>query len=164
MRDSQFGQPRLENAMRTIAALLVGVVFATPIRADDALVADAKAAIEKGLKRIEAGAVNYPKHRQCFSCHHQAMAVFSMTAARERGFPVDADLLKKVVDFSMRTFHNKALIAKGQGVGGDSVAVVYALHTFAAVDHPYDDTIAALVQYLLVKQRRDGAWPVPPGG
>jgi N-acyl-D-amino-acid deacylase len=122
------------------------------------------AAIEKGLKRIETGVGNYPKHRQCFSCHHQAMAVLSMTAAQRRGFPVDAELLKEQVAFSLRTFRNRTLIARGQGVGGDSTGVVYALHTFAAAEYPYDDTMAALVQYLLVRQRRDGAWPIPAFG
>jgi N-acyl-D-amino-acid deacylase len=49
-------------------------------------------------------------------------------------------------------------------VGGDSTGVVYALHTFAAAQRPYDDTMAALVQYLLVKQRQDGSWPIAPFG
>jgi N-acyl-D-amino-acid deacylase len=150
--------------MKTIAVLLAGLMFTTPLRADPVPDPAVKAAIEKGLKRIETGVANYPKHRQCFSCHHQAMAVFSMTSAQQRGFTVDAVLLQKVIDFSLRTFRNKSIIAKGQGVGGDSVGVVYALHTFAAVERPYDDTMAALVEYLLVKQRKDGAWPVPFGG
>src|SRR5262245_53227331 len=107
---------------------------------------------------------NYPRHRQCFSCHHQAMAVLSMTSARRRGLAVDSERLEKVIDFSLRSFRNRALIAKGQGVGGDSVGVVYALHTFAAVERPYDETTAALVEYLLVKQREDGAWPIPAFG
>jgi hypothetical protein len=123
-----------------------------------------KGAVEKGLKRIEAGVINYPKQRQCFSCHHQAMAVFSMTSAQERGFKVDAVLLKKQIDFSLRSFRNKKQIAKGKGVGGDSTSIVYALQTFAAVGRPYDDTMAALVEYLLVKQRTDGAWPIPAFG
>ena len=150
--------------MRTIAALLAGLAVALPLRADEASEPAVKTAVEKALKRLEAGVTNYPKHRQCFSCHHQAMAVLAMTAAQQRGFAVDAELLKKVIDFSLRSFRNKTLISRGQGVGGDSVSIVYALHTFAAVDRPYDDTIAAMVDYLLVKQRRDGAWPVPFGG
>src|SRR5262249_32390278 len=113
---------------------------------------------------IETGVTNYPKHRQCFSCHHQAMAVLSMTAARRRGFAVDEDLFKKVVEFSAKTFRNKAQIAKGQGVGGDSTGVVYALHTFAAAGRPADDMTAALVEYLLVKQRKDGSWPIAAFG
>jgi N-acyl-D-amino-acid deacylase len=123
-----------------------------------------KAAIGKGLKRVEQGASNYPKHRQCFSCHHQAMAVLSLASARQRGFPVDDEMLKQQVEFSLKTFRNKALIARGQGVGGDSTGVVYALHTFAAAGHPHDDTTAALVEYLLVKQRTDGSWPIAAFG
>jgi N-acyl-D-amino-acid deacylase len=146
--------------LRTSAALLAGLALAALARADGPDPA-VKAAIEKGLKRIEAGAGNYPTHRQCFSCHHQAMAVFSLTAARQRGFAVDADLLDAQVEFSLKTFHNREQIAKGRGVGGDSTAVGYVLNTLAAADHPADDTTAALVQYLLARQNRDGSWPVP---
>src|SRR5438093_1494920 len=147
-------------AMRTITVLL-GVVLTTGVRADPPPDAAITAAIEKGLKHIEKGVSNYPKQRQCFSCHHQAMAVLSITAARQRGFTIDPDLLQKQIDFSLKTFRNKSLIARGQGVGGDSTGVVYALHTFAAAERPYDDTTAALVEYLLVRQRKDGHWPVP---
>ncbi len=147
--------------MTTIAALLAGVLFATSVRAEVAPDPAVKTAIEKGLKRIATGVINYPKHRQCFSCHHQAMAVLSMTAAQQHGFAVDAALLKKQIDFSLRSFRNQSTIAKGRGVGGDSTSVVYALHTFAAVQRPHDDTMAALVEYLLVRQRKDGAWPAP---
>ena len=148
---------------RTLIALLVAATFTTPTWADDDDAA-IKAAIEKGLKRIEAGITNYPKHRQCFSCHHQAVAVMSMTSARKHGFKVDADLLQKQIDFSLKTFRNKATIAKGQGVGGESTSVVYILQTLATVDRPHDDTAGALVDYLLVRQRKDGTWPLAPSG
>ncbi len=149
--------------MGTAALALVSLILASPLAADvpDETV---KSAIEKGLRRIEQGVAGYPRHRQCFSCHHQAMAVFSMTSARERGFTVDDEALKKVVDFSLRSFRQRSLIQKGQGVGGDSVAVGYALSAFAAAGRPYDETTASLVEYLLVKQRRDGAWPLPALG
>lgn len=147
--------------MRTFAVLAVALLPVSLARADEIMDPALKSAIDKGLKRIEAGVTNYPRHRQCFSCHHQAMAVFSMTAARQRGFNIDEALLQKQIDFSLRSFRHKSIIAKGQGVGGDSTSVVYALHTFAVAGHPYDDTIAALVKYLLARQRKDGAWPVP---
>jgi N-acyl-D-amino-acid deacylase len=146
--------------MRVVAALLVGALLAVSARAEDPA-RDAKAAVDKALKRIESGLSNYPGHRQCFSCHHQAMAVLSLTAARQHGFTVDGELLTKQIDFSLRSFRNKALIAKGRGVGGDSTSVVYALQTLAAVERPADETTAALVEYLLVRQRKDGSWPAP---
>jgi N-acyl-D-amino-acid deacylase len=146
--------------MRAVAALLAAVVLAASARAEEPA-GDVKAAVEKALKRVESGLVNYPKHRQCFSCHHQAMAVLSLTAASRHGLAVDEDLLNKQIDFSLRSFRNRSMIAKGRGVGGDSTSVVYALHTLAAVDRPYDETTAALVEYLLARQRKDGSWPPP---
>jgi len=149
--------------MRTVPLTLLFLALTPALRAD--LPGEpAKAAIERGLRRIEQGAASYPKQRRCFSCHHQAMSVLSMTAAQERGFQVDAELVRKQVDFSLNTFRNKTQIAKGQGVGGDSTGVVYALSTFAAVKRPYDDRMAALVEYLLVRQRKDGSWPIPAFG
>ena len=38
------------------------------------------------------------------------------------------------------------------------------MHAFAAVNRPHDDTTAALVKYLLVKQRKDGSWPIAAFG
>jgi N-acyl-D-amino-acid deacylase len=150
--------------MKTIAAVLALLTLTTTVRGAASPSLAVKVAIEKGLARAEKGVINYPKQRRCFSCHHQAMAVFSMTAARQRGFAVKADLLKAQIDFSLKTFRNKAIIARGRGVGGESTSVVYALHTLAAVERPYDDTTAALVSYLLVRQRKDGSWPRPAFG
>src|SRR5438477_6963097 len=110
--------------MRISAAVLAGLMFTVYVRAGAAPEPAVKAAIEKSLQRIETGLSNYPKHRQCFSCHHQAMGVFSMTAARQHGFKVDEALLEKQVPFSLKTFRNTALIAKGKGVGGESTSVV----------------------------------------
>src|SRR6516165_1787689 len=150
--------------MKFIVVVFAGLVLINPIRADGKPDPAIKAAVTKALKRIEQGVTNYPKHRQCFSCHHQAMGVLAMTAAQKHGFEVDAELIKKQIDFSLKTFRSKSAIAKGHGVGGESTAVVYALHMLAAVERPHDETIAALVEYLLVKQRPDGSWPIAPFG
>jgi N-acyl-D-amino-acid deacylase len=147
--------------MTTATVLLAASVFTIPAGSDAVREQSVRAAVTKALQRVEAGVTNYPRHRQCFSCHHQAVAVFSMTSARQHGFAVDADLLQKQITFSQRSFRNKQLIARGQGVGGDSTSVVYVLQMFAAAERPRDDTTAALVEYLLARQRKDGAWPVP---
>jgi N-acyl-D-amino-acid deacylase len=119
-----------------------------------------KHAVEKAIARVQTGLVNYPKHRQCFSCHHHAVGVTSLTAAKRRGLAVDEKVVKDAVDFSLRTFRNRDAIAKGRGVGGDSTGVGYILQTLSAVEHAPDATTAALVEYLLVKQQKDGTWPV----
>jgi N-acyl-D-amino-acid deacylase len=148
--------------MRILAALVSVLVVTAVVRADEA--PSVKAAVEKAVKRLEIGVANYPKHRQCFSCHHQAMAVFSLTAAKERGFVVDDDLLKTQITFSLKTFRNQSQIAKGRGVGGEVTSVVYALATFATAGYPRDETTDALAEYLLVRQSKDGSWPVPVFG
>ncbi|MCI0704643.1 MAG: hypothetical protein L0241_26610 [Planctomycetia bacterium] len=121
---------------------------------------DVRVAVEKALKKVELGLTNYPKNRNCFSCHHHAMGVTSLTAAKKRGFSVDAEVVPKAIEFSLKTFRNKTVIAKGRGVGGDSTGVGYVLFMFDAVGRPYDDTTTALVDYLLVKQRKDGTWAI----
>ena len=70
------------------------------LRQDDAAV---RPAIEKGLKRIEAGVKNYPTHRNCFSCHHQAMAVLSMIVGPARAAsPSTSAVSSTQVDFSLQ--------------------------------------------------------------
>ncbi len=118
-----------------------------------------RAAIDKGLRRIEQGTANYRKHRACFSCHHQALPILSLTAARERGFAVSPETMQKIVDFSLQSFKKKDAIAKGQGIGGANTTVAYALTALAAAGHKPDDTTAALMDFLLVRQHKDGSWP-----
>jgi squalene cyclase len=139
----------------TCLGLAISVAASSPAWANDAL----KPAIDKGIKRIEQGAANYPKQRSCFSCHHQAMSIMAMQSAQERGFKVNGDLLKQSVQFSLKTFTKKDQLIKGQGVGGANTTVAYALLTLASVDYPADDTTGNLVQFLLARQRKDGAWP-----
>lgn len=117
-----------------------------------------RAAIEKGLKRIEQGTASYRKHRACFSCHHQALPIMSLTAARARGFSVTPETIQAIVDFSVKSFSKKETIAKGQGIGGASTTAAYALTAFAAAGYKPDDTTTALVDFLLARQTKDGSW------
>jgi N-acyl-D-amino-acid deacylase len=118
-----------------------------------------RTAIEKGLQRIEKGAASYIGKRKCFSCHHQALAISAMASARRRGFPVEGERLTKQIDFTLNTFKpKKARIVKGQAVEGASTMAVYALFALEQGGHMPDETTAALVEYLLVRQERDGVW------
>src|SRR5262245_41028976 len=132
--------------------------FLTPAARADAPDPAVKAAVQRGLKRIEQGAANYPKNRQCFSCHHQAMSILSMTSARWRGFEVEEKRVKEQLDFSLKSHSNKDQIAKGTKVAGGNTQVVYILLTLKAADHKADETTKALVNYLLLRQNPDGSW------
>jgi N-acyl-D-amino-acid deacylase len=134
---------------------LLGLVPLAPAAGPD----PTRPAIEKGLRRIEQGAANYITKRTCFSCHHQALSILSMSSARRRGFAVAENKLRRQIDFTLAAFKDKDKIRKGKGVEGASTQAVYALFALEGAEHSADDTTAALVQYLLVRQRRDGAWP-----
>jgi N-acyl-D-amino-acid deacylase len=142
--------------MRTIS--LLTLLFAgSTVRADSP--EPIKSAVEKALSRVQQGATNYTKQRNCFSCHHQALPIMSLSSARKRGFTVSAETIKKQVDFSLKTFRKKELVEKGQGIGGSNTTVLYALTTLAAVDYLPDDITDSMIQFLLVRQGKDGSWP-----
>jgi N-acyl-D-amino-acid deacylase len=142
--------------MRTPLLAVMFLSLPTTSLADD----PQRAAIEKGLRRLEQGAANYVEKRTCFSCHHQAMSVFSMAAAQRQGFVVEPARLKRQIEFTLNSFRPKLhTIRKGEGVAGGNTTAAYALATLEAGGHPADEVTTALVDYLLRKQREDGAWP-----
>lgn len=118
-----------------------------------------KSAIEKALPGILRGAASYPEHRGCFSCHHQAQPLMTLTAARARGFKVDPDAVRSIVDFSVRSFGDEEKLERiRRGISHRTSVIGYMLTAMAAVDHPPDATTSALVQYMLVHEHPDGGW------
>lgn len=116
-------------------------------------------AVRRGLWRLEQGATSYTQHRQCFSCHHQAVTLAAFAAARQRGFAVPRAFLEEQTAFTLDSFRNRLdQVRKGQNVGGRNTTVAYALFTLQAIGHRADETTAALVDFLLVGQGRDGSW------
>jgi len=145
--------------MRSIICLALGLALPSLVRADGPPPEAVKKAVAKGLERLQQSAANYPKHRQCFSCHNQALPLLGLVSARARGFDIKTEAIEDILAFSMKTFGpKKENLVKGQGVGGANTTVGYALATFAAADHPPDETTAAMVRFLLARQRGDGAW------
>ena len=69
---------------RHLISLLIVLATAAKANAEWAKTASSseiEAAITRGLKILERGAENYPKHRQCFSCHHQALPILTCALA-----------------------------------------------------------------------------------
>jgi hypothetical protein len=138
----------------TFAALLTIAAEPAP---DDAAV---RRAIERGLKRLDEGSGNYVTNRQCFSCHHQATAITALATARKRGFEINRDRLTEQIDFTMRTWRGREeRLRKGNGSEGGNTMVAYALYALEQGGYAPDETTAALVEYLLDRQRADGSWP-----
>ncbi len=143
---------------RTIACVVV-LVMAFMARADDGQDA-VREAIMKGIARLEKGSASYIENRQCFSCHHQALSIAALQSAKSRGFKVNDENFKHQFEFTLESFRpNLAKIVKGQSIPGGNTMSAYALFTLESANHKPDETTAALVEYLLIKQKADGSWP-----
>jgi squalene cyclase len=120
-----------------------------------------RAAAMRSLKLLESSAAKYTEHRQCFSCHHQALPTLAFTTAKARGFDIDekalAHQLKFTVDFLTK---NRANYLKGKGQGGQADTAGYALFALHAGGWNADETTAAVVEYLLRRDTERGYWQV----
>src|SRR4051794_11000905 len=78
-----------------------------------------RAAVDRALPRLIATATEYPKHRDCFSCHHQAVPTLALTIAGRRGFAVDAGAIEAAVDVTETDLGGAAAsYRRGEGQGG----------------------------------------------
>jgi N-acyl-D-amino-acid deacylase len=116
-------------------------------------------AVSRGLAIVQKAAANYPKHRDCFSCHHQTLPMLAMVSARQHGVKSDTELLPAQAQFTHKSFENSiAALKKGKGVGGRAMTVGYAAWALLLAESKADDTTEALVEYLLQTQREEGHW------
>ena len=114
-------------------------------------------AMTRGLTIVQKAAANYPKHRECFSCHHQTLPMLAMTASRSRGASIDETILKEQGEFSLESFTGrKTQLNEGTGIGGRSMTVAYGLWALKLAARDADETTEAMVTYLLKTQKPDG--------
>ena len=140
--------------------ILVLLFFLTGINwlgADDAM----RMAAQRAIPLIEKSAAIYTEQRDCFSCHHQALTVMTLSRAKLAGLPVRDDAISGQSKFTLEYFSDrKDRLPKGEGVPGGSYSAGYALAGLTAAKEPANETSKALVQYLLKKQSKDGSWRI----
>ncbi len=122
-------------------------------------------AMEHGYEVIRKGVKNYPEHRDCFSCHHQALPLLAFSLdGRTQADAISSDFLsaeatRSILKFTEESFQPKtALMREGSGVGGRALTAAYGLWTLDLGVAPRNETIEAMVEYLLKTQSDDGAW------
>ena len=137
--------------------LLVSAVSAEPI-AEKTI----HAAVNKAIPLIQRSATQYLEERTCFSCHHQAATLITLTDAARHGFEVDADVIeqqrKRVVRFLKS---GQKRFQDGRGTGGRVGTAGYALWALDVVNHKHDDLTGDVVKYLLGAMKDDAYWPTP---
>ena len=119
-------------------------------------------AIDRGFKILRKGVENYPEHRSCFSCHHQALPLlaFSLDAVGSKSSSLEYwKLAQSIHQFTESSFAGKReLMRKGEGVGGKALTAAYGLWTMDLARAQRNETIDAMLEYLLKTQAEDGAW------
>jgi hypothetical protein len=108
------------------------------------------AAIKRALPLlVTASAVVYPKKRECFSCHNQAVPAVALSLAKARGFDVDNQTLHAIAE------HTEADLSsafddyrQGKGQPGGVIRAGYALWALEAAGWKPDETTSAVTHYL----------------
>src|SRR5207253_5293808 len=110
-------------------------------------------AVARALPLVQKAASNYPKNRNCFSCHHQTLPMVAMVAAREGGATVDDKLLHGQAEFTHKWFAAQVKNMKlGRGIGGRAMNVGYGLWALRLADSKADETTEAMITYLVKTQ------------
>jgi N-acyl-D-amino-acid deacylase len=116
-------------------------------------------AVERGLGRIEHGAVNWAANARCFSCHHQSLPLWALASARRRGFDVSPARIERQLEYSLDAFRPRAArIRAGESLRSGTTEAGYALLALSVAGSKRDDAAGALVEFLLKRQRSNGSW------
>src|SRR5881396_2039441 len=119
-----------------------------------------KAAVAKSLPLLETAArVSMENRKQCFTCHNQGLPVMALTTARSRGITIDADNLRRQVQFTADFLaKNRTNYLAGNGQGGQALTAGYALWTLEMGGWKSDETTDAVAEFLLKFQNDLDHW------
>ena len=111
---------------------------------------------EKGLAIVEKAATSYPKHRDCFACHHQTLPMLAIVTAAERGWKADLHVVEEQAEFTRTSFTSRLDALKaGKDIGGRSMTVGY-VPVLDLAGHEADELSAAMVTFLAEKSGEIG--------
>jgi len=139
----------------------------TPNKDYKAYKAALKDASDRGFERISKGVDNYPKHRDCFSCHHQAVPLLAYRLRSkldhlERAIWGDqTERVHQVVEFSKKSLSKElAGLEPQEELGGRGMTLGYALWTMAMSDTDWGELGDQLVRKAVTTQQVDGRWRI----
>lgn len=154
---------RSARYLGTAAVVLLAVTAA--VAGSDPEPEALRAAVQRAIPVIEKSSAEYTRQRGCFACHHQAMAVVALTAARERGFAVDEANLRHQLEFTEASLRGaRENYRQGKGQGGQVDTAGYALLALSVggwkAEGETTETPAAVTEYLLRRDADVGHWRV----
>ena len=98
---------------------------------------------------MEKSIASYVEARDCFTCHHQALPIMTLSQARRSGFSVAQKTFTTQTRFTLEYFSDRHdRLPKGEGVPGGPYTAGYALAQLQATQEPANPTSKALINYL----------------
>jgi hypothetical protein len=138
---------------------LSSLFFCAAAVADEPAPAEVRTAVKKSLALLEKSTKEYRNHRECFSCHHQALPTLALVEARRRGFAIDEENLEAALELTWKHLEGgRKRYLDGRGQGGKADTAGYALWTLDAGGRGADETTAAVAAYLVGYQKDSGHW------
>ncbi|MDR3618597.1 MAG: terpene cyclase/mutase family protein [Paludisphaera borealis] len=118
-----------------------------------------RSAADKAIPLIRKSVEEYPRHRECFSCHHQAIPALALSLAKARGIAIGGTTLQDIAAHTQADLES-ALddYKKEKGQPGGSERAGYALFTLETAGHPRDEVTDAVAGYLLAAHKDRDHW------
>ena len=127
--------------------------------ADEDFNSSTRKAVNRSISLIEKSMAEYLNHRECFSCHHQALPVIALTTADRYGFKIDRKKLKAQLDHTLKHFRkNVSKYREGKGTGGQVDTAGYGLWALAEGGVEKSEYTEAVTGYLLKRDRKRKFW------
>jgi ankyrin repeat protein len=120
----------------------------------------AEAAVKKAIPLIEMSGEPGWNSRRCVSCHSNSLPAMTVAMAREKGFVVNEEQVKKELEFAIAT-DEPVLEPNRLGsspIGGGSDTLGYTLIGMAAARAPADALTDAHIHYISLNQFPDGSF------
>ncbi len=134
-----------------------------PIRARAAEPPTVEIAVQRGLALVTTAASNWPKHKTCFSCHHQTLPMLSVIESSRAGHSIDPKWLKAQSTITHAYFKERIDdMLVGDHVPGGATTTGYGFWAMQMASQPADATTTAMVAYVLQiqgKARLKGSAP-----
>jgi N-acyl-D-amino-acid deacylase len=133
-------------------------------------------AIERSIELLRGSVDRYPSHRDCFSCHHQAIPLFAFRSAIRpseqkdgRLWGNDEERAEQILQFSRKSLEtSRDALQRGEELDGRGLTLGYALWTSDIGRADWGELQTDLINNALATQQTDGRWRVhssrPPAG
>jgi hypothetical protein len=149
------------NVLSALAVSILGLDGSLLAARSGPSPAEIRVAVAKSVSLLEKSSAEYTVHRECFSCHHQALPILALSVARPRGFAVSAEGLQKQVRFTADSLaKDRDNYRQGRGQGGQADTAGYALLALELGDWKADATTSAVAEYFLLRNKDLDHWQV----